>query len=74
VLDVRFYHKKLEIYLFIYIWNYGNCGTLFFFNIHECQENQIKNLVDPIWSFGFIKDFWKWKISSLRNDIFTKEF
>jgi len=46
-LDVRFCHKKLEIYLFIAIWN-GNHGTLILSNTDECQKNQIKNLVDPI--------------------------
>ncbi len=45
VLDVRFCHKKMEIYLFIAIWNHGNHGTLFLLSTHECQETQIKNLL-----------------------------
>ncbi len=66
--------NKRFVYLFISIWNYGNHHTLLFFNINECQENKIKNPDDPILSFGLIKDFWKWKKSSLKNDIFTKDF
>jgi hypothetical protein len=65
VLDVRFCHKKLEIYLFIFIWNYGNHGTLFLFITPECQENQIKNPFDSILSFGLVKDFWKWNFLTL---------
>ncbi len=72
--DVRLCHKKLKIYSFISIWNYGNHGTLFFFNTYECQENQIKNPFDSILSFGLVKDFWKWKFLALKKDIFTKEF
>jgi hypothetical protein len=64
----------LFIYLFITIWNHNNHDTLFLFNTYACQETQIKNLFDPIWSFGLIKDFWKWKILSLKKDIFTKNF
>ncbi len=55
------------------IWNHGNHGTLFLFNTHECQETQVKNPFDSILSFGLVKDFWKWKILSLKNDIFTKD-
>jgi hypothetical protein len=72
-LDVKFYHKKSEIFFFA-IWNHGNHGTLFLFNTHECQEIQIKNSFDPIWSFGLVKDFWKWNILSFKKDIFTKDF
>ncbi len=48
VLDVKFCHEKLEIYLVFSIRNHGNHGTLFLFNTHECQEPQIKNPFDPI--------------------------
>jgi hypothetical protein len=27
----------------------------------------------PISGFGLVKDFWKWKFLSLKNDIFTKD-
>jgi len=74
VLDVQFCHEKLEIYLFIDIWNHGNHGTWFLFNTHECQEIQMKYPFDPILSFDLIKDFWKWKLLSIKNDIFTKDF
>jgi hypothetical protein len=57
VLDVRFYHKKIAIYLFFSIWNHGNHGTLFLFNRHECQETHIENPFDPILNFGLVKDF-----------------
>jgi hypothetical protein len=73
-LDVKFYHKKIAIYLLFSIWNHDNHGTLLFFNTHECQQTQIENPFDPILSFGFIKDFWKWKILSLNKDIFAKDF
>jgi len=46
--NVRFCHKKLEIYLFIAIWKHGNHGILFLFNTHKCQKTQIKNPFDPI--------------------------
>jgi hypothetical protein len=56
-LNVKNYHKTLEIYLFISIWNHGNHATFFFFNTYECQEIQIENPFDPISGFGLIKDF-----------------
>jgi hypothetical protein len=58
VSDVKFYHEKLLIFLiFFSIWNYGNHGTLFFFDTHDYQETQIKNPFDSILSFGLVKDF-----------------
>jgi hypothetical protein len=54
--NVRFCHKKIEIYLVLAIRNHGNHGTLFFFNTQECQ-NQIQNLFDSILGFGLVKDF-----------------
>jgi hypothetical protein len=72
-LDVKFHHEKLEIYLFIGIWNHGNHGTWFLFNTHECQEIKIKNPFDPILGFNLVWNFWKWKILSLKKDIFTKD-
>jgi hypothetical protein len=60
VLNVRFCHEKLKIYLIVAIWKYGNHGKLFLFNKHEYQETQIKNPFDPILSFDLVKDFWKW--------------
>jgi len=54
------------------IWNYGNHGTLFLFDTHECQENKIKNPFDQILSFDLVKDFWKWKFSSLKKRHFYK--
>jgi hypothetical protein len=71
---VEFYHKKQEIYLFIFIWNYRNHGTLFFFDTHECQENQIKNPFDPILSFRLVKGFWKWNILSLKKTFLQRTF
>jgi len=63
------------MYLVFAIWNHGNHDTLIFhFNTHECQKTQIKNPFDPILNFGLIKDFWKWKFLSLKNDILTKDF
>jgi hypothetical protein len=64
-------HKKLEIYLFIAIWNHGNPDKLLFFNTYELK---IKNLFESTWSFGLVKDSWKWKKLSLKKDIFTKNF
>ncbi len=55
MLQIRFCHKKLEIFFGDQL-NHGNHGTLFL-NTHECQENQIKNPFDPILNFGLIKDF-----------------
>jgi hypothetical protein len=74
MLDIRFSHEKLKIYLLLAIWNHGNHEKLFLFSTHECQETRIKNPFDPILSFGLVKDFWKWKIVSLKKDIFTKDF
>jgi len=68
----NFVIKNLGIYLFISIWNYGNHGTLFFFNTHESQENQILNPFNSILSFGLVNDFWKRKFLTLKKDIFTK--
>ncbi len=73
VLDVKFYHEKLDIYLVFDIWNHGNHGTLFLFNTHECQETQIKNPFDPILSFGLVKDL-KMKIFIIKKGNFYKEF
>ncbi len=44
-----------------------------FFNTHECQEPQIKNPFDPISGFCLVKNLWKWKILSLKKDVFTKK-
>jgi hypothetical protein len=36
VLDVKNYHGKFKIYLFIPFWNYGNYGKLFLYNTNDC--------------------------------------
>ncbi len=61
------------IYIYISIWNHGNHSKLFFHNTYECQETQIKNPCDQILGLGLVKDLWKWKLDSLKNDIFTKD-
>jgi len=71
-LDVRNYNKKL--YIFFAIWNHGNHGKLFFNNTYKCEEIQIKNPFDQILGLGLVKDLWKWKLGSLKNDNFTKDF
>jgi len=71
---VKFCHKKLKICLIFSIWNYGNHGTLSFFNTHECQETQMKNPFYLILSVDLVKVFWKWNFLSFQKDIFTKDF
>jgi len=38
------------------------------------KKLKFKNPFGPIFNFGLIKDFWKWKVLSLKKDIFTKDF
>jgi hypothetical protein len=61
-------------YYYFSIWNHGNYSKLLFYNTYECEETQIKNPFDQILGIGFIKNLWKWKLGSLKNDIFTKDF
>ncbi len=70
--DVRLCKKQLEIYLFIAIWKHGNHGTLFLFNTHEYQETEFKNPLDPILSFGLVKNFLKVKNCIAKKGHFHK--
>jgi hypothetical protein len=65
---------KIEIYLFISIWNHDDHGKLFLYNTYEYKKNSNYNPFDLILGLGLVKDVWKWKFVSLKKDIFTKDF